>query len=64
MHASRQIVEGANVKNSEPIIGQTQNYYLAFPKNESDSDDHERKYRQNSPQKMHLKKEEEETSIP
>uniref|UniRef100_U9TKD0 Uncharacterized protein n=1 Tax=Rhizophagus irregularis (strain DAOM 181602 / DAOM 197198 / MUCL 43194) TaxID=747089 RepID=U9TKD0_RHIID len=25
--------------------------YSAFPKNESDSEDHERKYRQNSPQK-------------
>ncbi|CAB4494348.1 unnamed protein product [Rhizophagus irregularis] len=43
--------EDANVKNSELIIGQNQNYYSAFPKNESDSEDHERKYRQNSPQK-------------
>ncbi|CAG8607757.1 15897_t:CDS:2 [Rhizophagus irregularis] len=55
--------EGANVKNSELIIGQNLKLhkylvtfipaftYSAFPKNESDSEDHERKYRQNSPQK-------------
>jgi len=41
-----------NDEDSESIIGQKRNCSLAFPKNkghESDSDDRERRYRQNSP---------------
>ncbi|CAB4426373.1 unnamed protein product [Rhizophagus irregularis] len=43
-----------NDEDSESIIGQKRNCGSAFPKNkghESDSDDRERRYRQNSPQK-------------
>ncbi|GBB99590.1 hypothetical protein RclHR1_35740001 [Rhizophagus clarus] len=48
------LLDETNDEDSDSIIGQKRNCGSAFPKNkrhESDSDDRERRYRQNSPQK-------------